>query len=57
MVLVETIAEVNSYRDSSREENEEALRYFFSEMQKLQEAGDIQWASQWEVVETYLNTL
>lgn len=70
-VLVETIAEVNSYRDPSRvakltiympasnfeEENEEALRYLFSEMQKLQEVSQIQWASQWEVVETYLDTL
>ncbi len=70
-VLIATIAEVNTYRDPSRvakltiympasnfvEENEEALRYLFSEMQKLQEAGQIQWASQWEVVETYLDTL
>lgn len=70
-VLVEIITEVNSYRDPSRvakltiylpasnfaEENEEALRYLFSEMQKLQEAGQVQWASQWEVVETYLESV
>lgn len=70
-VLVDTITEVNSYRDPSRvakltiylpannfeEENEEALRYLFSEMQKLQEADQLQWASQWEVVESYLESV
>lgn len=66
--FVELIKEVDGYRDASRvaklalyfpvntfdEKNEEALRYFFSEAQKLQEGGLLEWASQWEVVETYL---
>jgi hypothetical protein len=38
-------------------ENEESLIYFFSEMQKLEEAGTIQWATQWEVVESYLESV
>ncbi len=69
-VLVEIIREVDGYRDRTQvaklnvyipsnmfvEKNEVILRYFFEEMQKLQEEGIIQWASQWEVVETYLES-
>lgn len=63
-----TVKEVDSYRDKTRvaklnlyfpasdfvPENEEVLRYFFSEMKKLQDEGMIQWASQWDVVQIYL---
>lgn len=70
-VLVEIIQTVDAERDPSQiaklaiympasnfvPENEDALRYLFSEMQKLQEAGTIEWASQWEIVQAYLNSL
>lgn len=36
------------------EENEEALRYFFSEMKRLEDAGVVQWASQLEVYEAFV---
>lgn len=63
-----TVKEVDSYRDKTRvaklnlylpvntfePENEEVLRYFFSEMKKLQDEGIVQWASQWDVVQIYL---
>ena len=69
--FVAIVKEVNAYRDSNRiaklnlyfpsnnfvEENEDALRYFFSEMQKLQDEGILEWATQWELVETYLESL
>ena len=69
--FVAIVKEVNAYRDSNRiaklnlyfpsnnfvEENEDALRYFFSEMQKLQDEGLLEWATQWELVETYLESL
>jgi len=35
--------------------NEEVLRYFFSEMQKLQDQGIIQWSSQLDAVEAFLS--
>jgi hypothetical protein len=35
--------------------NEDVLRYFFSEMQRLQDEGIIQWATQLDAVEAYLN--
>ncbi|MFA4815386.1 MAG: hypothetical protein WC924_03270 [Candidatus Gracilibacteria bacterium] len=68
--LVGIIKEVNSARDPSQvaklniylpannfvTENEEVLRYLFSEMQKLQNEGVIEWASQWQVVEAYLES-
>lgn len=38
-------------------ENEEVLRAFFETAQELQAEGKIEWASQWEVVETYLTSL
>jgi hypothetical protein len=67
--LVEAIKAVSSQQDPSRvaklttylpvnlfaSKNETVLRYFFSEMQKLQEAGTIQWSSQWDIVKTYLD--
>jgi len=37
------------------EENEVVLRYFFSEMQKLEEAGMVEWASQVEVYEAFVD--
>ena len=69
--LVATIEEVAAERDPTQvaklcvylpanifePENEEALRYFFSEIQKLQEAGTIEWASQWKVVQSYLESV
>lgn len=66
--FTEIVREVDAARDHSRvaklalylpldifeEENEEILRYFFSEAQKLQNEGFIQWGTQWELVEDYL---
>jgi len=37
------------------EENEEVLRLFFSEMQRLEEDGVVQWGSQLDVYNTYLD--
>lgn len=67
--LVATLKSVNEERDPTRvakvtaylpvsifdSKNEEALKYFFSEMKKLQDAGTIQWSSQWDIVKTYLD--
>lgn len=68
--LAQIIREVDSYRDKSRvaklaiyipsstfnEFNEEVLRYLFSEMQKLQDEGIMQWSTQWDTVQTYLES-
>lgn len=69
-ILVETILDVSDQRDRSQvaklnvyfpalnfvPENEPVLRYFFSEMQKLEDEGHIQWSTQWNVVKTYLES-
>jgi hypothetical protein len=66
--LIALIKEVDTNRDPSRvaklslyfpvtdwnQKNKDVLSYFFEEMQKLQNEGVIQWASQKEVVDTYL---
>jgi hypothetical protein len=50
------VAKLNVYLPTSifEAENEDALRYFFEETQKLQDSGVLQWASQREVVQVYL---
>ncbi len=67
--LVETIKSVNEQRDPTRvaklttylpvnifdSKNEDTLQYFFSELQKLQKDGIIEWSSQWDIVKTYLD--
>lgn len=67
--LFNIIQDVNRERDKTKvaklniyipvnmfeQENEDILRYFFSRMQELQTDDIMKWASQWEVVETYLN--
>jgi len=67
--FVELVMELDENRDHSEyaklslyfpanhwtEDNEDVLRYFFSEMQKLQDAGIIEWASQLDAVEAYLS--
>lgn len=69
--FVSTVREVDAFRDKSQPakltvyfpasnfepENEEVLRYFFSEAQKLQEEGLLQWSSQWDAVQGYLESL
>ncbi len=69
--FLEQVLEMESVRDKTRvaklnvylpvsifeEENEDALRYFFSETQKLQDDGVLQWASQWDVVQVYLESV
>ncbi len=66
---VEKIMELDAKRDRSKyaklslyfptpifiEKNEEVLRYFFSEMQRLENEGVIQWSSQRDAVLAYLN--
>ena len=66
--FLEQVLEMESIRDKTRvaklnvyfpvtifdAENEDALRYFFEETQKLQNEGVLQWASQWDVVQVYL---
>jgi len=68
--LVQIIREVDSYRDKGKvaklaiylpssifnEFNEDVLRYLFSEMQKLQDEGIMQWSTQWDTVQTYLES-
>ena len=67
--LVATLKSVNEDRDLTRvakvtaylpvnlfvSQNDEPLKYFFSEMKKLQDDGTIQWSSQWDIVKTYLD--
>lgn len=67
--FVELVMELHESRDHSEyaklslyfpsnhwiEDNEEVLRYFFSEMQKLQDQGIIEWASQLDAVQAYLS--
>ena len=67
-VAVATILEAAELHDTSRvakmtyyfptesfkEENEEALHYFFSEMQRLEQEGVIVWASQLDVYKAFL---
>lgn len=69
--FVELVKQINNERDPSKvakmtlyfpvnnfePENEEVLRAFFEAAQTLQAEGKIEWASQWEVVETYLTSL
>ena len=69
--LVATLEEVDQERDSTRvakievhlslEHLDEAtwsvLTYFFSEMERLQEAGTIQWATQAEIYQTYVQSV
>lgn len=66
--LVETLREIDSFRDRSQiakvsiyipvdqfdEQFEDEWRYFFSEMQALQDEGVITWATQGEVYDAYL---
>jgi len=69
--LVATLAEVDAKRDPSRVAKIEVhlslehlrtatwdvLTYFFAEMQRLQNDGTIQWATQAEVYQAYLDSL
>lgn len=69
--FVALVEEVNAERDPSQiakltlyfpvnnfePENEAVLRAFFEAAQTLQNDGEIVWASQWDVVESYLNSL
>lgn len=69
-IWVDIVMEMDAQRDQTQyaklslyfpvnqwdEANEDVLRYFFSEMQRLQEEGVILWATQLDAVETYLNS-
>jgi hypothetical protein len=50
------VAKISFYfpTGSFEEENEDVLRYFFSEMQRLEEEGVVKWGSQLDVYEAYV---